>query len=33
MGLLRYTVARLIQAIPVLIGITVITFILANLPR
>ncbi|MEY7849179.1 ABC transporter permease [Natrarchaeobius sp. A-rgal3] len=31
MGLLRYTVARLIQAIPVLIGITVITFILANL--
>ncbi len=31
MGLLRYTAFRLIQAIPVLIGITVITFILANL--
>ncbi|WP_323172758.1 ABC transporter permease [Natrialba sp. PRR66] len=31
MGLLRYTAGRVVQAIPVLIGITVITFILANL--
>ncbi|OIB55576.1 ABC transporter permease [Natrialba sp. SSL1] len=31
MGLLRYTAFRVVQAIPVLIGITVITFILANL--
>ena len=31
MGLLRYTLYRLLQAIPVLIGITVITFVLANL--
>ena len=31
MGLLRYTISRLIQAIPVLIGISVITFALANL--
>ena len=31
MGLLRYTIYRLVQAIPVLIGITVITFVLANL--
>ncbi|WIV65667.1 ABC transporter permease [Natrialbaceae archaeon AArc-T1-2] len=31
MGLLRYTIYRVVQAIPVLIGITVITFVLANL--
>ncbi|WP_121744194.1 ABC transporter permease [Natronorubrum halophilum] len=31
MGLLRYTIYRLLQAIPVLIGISVITFVLANL--
>ncbi|ELY64288.1 ABC transporter permease [Natronococcus jeotgali] len=31
MGLLRYTGYRLLQAIPVLIGISVITFLLANL--
>ncbi|WP_049924155.1 ABC transporter permease [Halopiger djelfimassiliensis] len=31
MGLLRYTTVRILQAIPVLIGITVITFVLANL--
>ncbi|ELY59160.1 binding-protein-dependent transporters inner membrane component [Natronococcus amylolyticus DSM 10524] len=31
MGLLRYTLYRLLQAIPVLIGITIITFLLANL--
>ncbi|WP_394740858.1 ABC transporter permease [Natronococcus roseus] len=31
MGLLRYTLYRLVQAVPVLIGITIITFLLANL--
>ena len=31
MGLLRYTVYRLLQAIPVMFGIAVITFILVNL--
>ncbi|WP_255169320.1 ABC transporter permease [Natrononativus amylolyticus] len=31
MGLLRYTIYRLIQTIPVLIGISIITFLLANL--
>ncbi|GAB7018936.1 ABC transporter permease [Halostagnicola bangensis] len=31
MRLLRYTIYRLVQSIPVLIGITLITFILANL--
>lgn len=31
MGLLRYTTYRFIQAIPVLIGISILTFILANL--
>lgn len=31
MKLLRYTIYRLLQAIPVLIGISVITFLLANL--
>ncbi|AGB39700.1 ABC transporter permease [Natronococcus occultus] len=30
MGLLRYTLYRLVQAVPVLIGITIITFLLAN---
>ncbi|ARS89771.1 ABC transporter permease [Natrarchaeobaculum aegyptiacum] len=31
MGLLRYTIVRLLQAIPVLIGVSIITFALANL--
>ncbi len=31
MGLLKYTIYRFVQAIPVLIGITIITFVLANL--
>lgn len=31
MGLLRYTTYRFIQAIPVLIGISILTFVLANL--
>ncbi|MDG5758396.1 ABC transporter permease [Natronococcus sp. A-GB1] len=31
MGLLRYTTYRLIQAIPVLIGVSILTFALANL--
>ncbi|THE65689.1 ABC transporter permease [Salinadaptatus halalkaliphilus] len=31
MGLARYTLYRLLQAIPVLLGITIITFVLANL--
>ncbi|AXR76422.1 ABC transporter permease [Natrarchaeobaculum sulfurireducens] len=31
MGLLRYTLYRFLQSIPVLIGITIITFLLANL--
>ena len=30
MGLLRYTLFRFLQAVPVLIGITIITFLLAN---
>jgi len=30
MGILRYTVYRLIQAVPVLFGLSVITFLLAN---
>ncbi|AHF98311.1 ABC transporter permease [Halostagnicola larsenii XH-48] len=31
MGLLRYTIYRLLQAIPVLLGISIITFVLVNL--